>query len=649
MGIDLETCDKDLRKLGPGVRRGAYIAGISVAIEDGPCNYSPIRHLSGDNLPLEEVMAYVKGEARRFRGTVGGANLPYEIDFLAEAGVEFHRSVKYRDVQIADPLIYELHQDYDLDTIASRWGFPGKDESLLRGAAQDRDLDPKADLWKLEARYVGPYAEQDARLPLQILRRQEQELERQGLWEVYELESAVLPVLVRMRRRGVRIDGQQLDRIEAWTLETERHVLDEIKRLSGYRLALGEVGNPSILAPVLKSIGVVLPKTAKTKKDQIDIAVLDGMTHPLGLLIKQARKVLKLRTTFIAGVRRFTTADGRLHGILNQLRQQRDFEADGTSGAAYGRLAGSKPNLQNQPARDDFPIAWRSIYLPEEGAFWSSPDFSSQEPRLFVHLAIERGARHLGRAAFESAKALAARYHSDAALDFHAETSAATGGRVARKPAKTIGLGLAYGMGEARLCSDIGLPTSRAVWDFEKKARCYLDENPTRYTELCKRRLAENEANSTVRQDGDGSWPAAGPEGREVLERFNAGVPFLKKLAKVYADRAEEMGAIRTISGRLCHFPLRRKSSRGSGKYDFTHKAFNRAVQGSAGCQTKKALVDMDNAGLAIMLQVHDEIPVSVADLSEAKRAAEIMENAWPLHVPSRVDYAIGNNWAEAK
>jgi len=643
VAVDCETCDPQLRKMGPGVRRDGFIAGTAFAIDGGPTYYLPTRHLLGDNLPLEEVQRYLRAQAARFRGDLCGANLPYDLDYLAEDGVAFGGEVRHRDVQVSAPLLYELHSNYSLESIAQRAGLAGKDETLLVAAARDRGLDPKAELWKLPARFVGAYAEQDTRLPLEILRLHEPEIDRQGLRRVYDLESAVLPVLLKMRRRGVRIDFDQLDKIEAWSLATERLALDEIKRVTGLRLAPGEIASTGPLAPVLRAIGVVLPKTEKTLKDRIDVEVLDAINHPLAAKIKLARKVVKLRTTFISGVRRYAT-NGRLHTTFNQLRSQKDYEADGAGGAAYGRLSSVNPNLQNQPAREDFPIPWRSIYLPEEGAYWSSPDFSSQEPRLFVHLAIERGRQMLGDAAFESAKALAARYHSDPDMDFHRETAAATHNRVPRKDAKTIGLGLAYGMGEAQLCASIKLPTSFAVWDSKNKCKVYADEDKVRFDALCQERSQQMAARG---EQGSPCWPAAGKEGREVLQRFDEGVPFLKKLAKLYSSRAEEMGAVRTISGRLCHFPQSR--GKGRGKYEFTHKGFNRAVQGSAGCQTKQALVDMDRAGLHIMLQIHDEVPVSVADLEEAKRAAQVMEQAWPLHVPSRVDYSIGKNWAEAK
>jgi DNA polymerase I-like protein with 3'-5' exonuclease and polymerase domains len=949
IGLDTETHDPNLNKLGIGVRRDGRLVGISFALEDGPSHYLPLYHYMGDNVEnVEHALAYVRDNAKHFEGSVVGAHLPYDLDYLAEDNIVFPKARDFRDVQIADPLINELQSSYSLEAIAQRWGLPGKDETMLREAAWGHKLDPKVDMHILAARYVGPYAIQDAVGPLAVLRKQEREIESLHLGRVYTLECAVLPVLLKMRRRGVRIDMERLERIEAWAISEEQKALDEIKRLTGFRLMLDEVATAGPLGPVLRSIGVRLPKTAKTDKDRIDIEVLAGITHPVGACIARGRKVNKLRRTFVASVRRFQTK-GRIHGTLNQLRGGQEFDTDDAEGAAYGRLSGSKPNLQQQPSRDDFASEWRSIYLPEPGKLWASKDYCfsadteiltrrgwimfpslqenddvaqwddagevsfaaplarqvvehsgemihvfgqrsvdilmspnhrcllysnstgklnampaseykcgssgwrqrtagtvsagsqesadllrlvvaiqadsairgkkvrsvrfwfnkqrkiarlleiltrlgipfseydcakkvaghavvftppaevwkyltfekefirealvsldlssrqvfinetllwdgnlesktyntsvsanahvvqelailsghtsvmslpaivgarkqrytvsvrekqllwtdtftkeilparvqslycvtmplgsvvvrrkgrvaftgqcAQEPRMMVHLAVERGRALMGDEAYESALAMQAQYLRDPTTDFHDMTTRAIGWPSSkRKGAKTIGLGLAYGMGEAKLCSSIGLPLSRAVYDRDERRRVYRDIEPARYEILAAR-------------EGALTFAAAGPEGREVLERFNAGVPFLRRLATVYKNRAEETGVVRTISGRLCHFPEKREGAKsyGKAKWEWTHKALNRAVQGSSGDQTKRALVDLDREGIFVQLQIHDEVASSVANDAEAKRGAEIMENAWPLHVPSLVDVEIGRSWGEAR
>ena len=156
----------------------------------------------------KQVTNYLKVNAKHFKGEYVGAYLSYELDYWLEAGIEFHPEAKFRDVQIADPLINELHTTYKLDAIAKRYGLPGKDETLLKQAATVYGVDPKSGLWKLPSRYVGTYAEADVTQPLEILKRQEPLIKHHELERIWDLETDVLPVLVNMRRRGIRIDAK---------------------------------------------------------------------------------------------------------------------------------------------------------------------------------------------------------------------------------------------------------------------------------------------------------------------------------------------------------------------------------------------------------------------------------------------------------
>ena len=85
----------------------------------------------------------------------------------------------------------------------------------------------------------------------------------------------------------------------------------------------------------------------------------------------------------------------------------------------------------------------------------------------------------------------------------------------------------------------------------------------------------------------------------------------------------------------------------GNPVYDWTHKAFNRVIQGSSGDQTKKAMVDADTAGIRLQLQVHDELDLSIYDRQTARDLAAIMRDGVPCSVPHKVDIEIGPNWAD--
>lgn len=640
VGYDLETKDPNLKSLGPGTRRrDGFIAGFSFAIEDGPRYYVPLRHLGGDNVEdPEAALRYLRDQARDFRGELVGANMQYDLDWSATDGVEFTAVKFLRDVQIADPLISELEDSYSLQAIAERHGLPGKDQVLLEEAARQHDVDPKHGLWQLPARFVGPYAEQDGVLPLQILRRQERIIDEQELWDVFNLESRLLPVLVRMRQRGVRVDEAKLEHVEEWSLRQEHEALAKVQHLTGVRIAVGSVWQANALAPALEHIGLVLRRTTHGNP-QIDKGLLDSVDHPVAKAIAWARKVNKLRTTFAASIRTHLV-NGRIHCTFNQLRTTRE-ESDTERGAAYGRLSSENPNMQQQPARDEFSKMWRSIYIPEDGRKWAANDYSQQEPRMLVHFAELTG--HPGAA--EAAQ----QYRENPKLDNHDMMTRMIHGddvvgaweksfwKKQRDYCKTIFLGKCYGMGGLKMCRRIGLPTR---WAVTPPREGELRWTPWEYfsdAADASQRAIERGAGFTIRE-------VAGEEGQAIMDKFDAQLPFVKALARQCEAVAKRRGYIKTLSGRRCRFP-----QLPDGSYDWTHKALNRLIQGSSADQTKKAMVEIDAAGHFLQLQVHDEVDGSVRDDSEAAEIARIMRDTYPLNVPFRVDTEIGPSWGEAK
>lgn len=595
--VDVETCDPKLDDLGPGVRRGGYICGIAFAIEDGPSFYLPIAHQGGDNLDRDHVLAYMRDNARQFSGVAVGTNLGYDLDFLEEAGVVWPKVAWFRDVQVAEPLIDELQDRYSLDAIAARYGLPGKDKTVMHDAVKAFGLKgrPEANIWRLPARYVSAYAEQDVRLPLKLLRMQERILEEQGLLRVWDLESKLLAVLLRMRRRGVRFSHDRLAQVEAWSIEEEKKALDAIYRQTGVRIPLGEVWGTKHFTTALAEIGVTPP--VENGKSSITTEWLNSVKHEVPTQMVRARRVNKVRTTFVQSVRDYAIGD-RIHCAMNQLRREKD---DGElGGAAFGRLSSEHPNMQQQPARDpEIGPMWRSIYLPDDGGLWACLDYSQQEPRLLTHYAALVNCT----GAAEAARV----YREDPKADNHTMMARLTG--LPRSQAKVIYLGLCYGMGSGKLARSCGLPTE---WVHSSRQQRMIE--------------------------------VAGPEAQAVLDQFDARVPYVRQLSKRCETRAKERGYLTTAFGRRCRFP-----AKPDGTFDWTYKALNRLIQGGAADQTKAAMVAADEAGHLLQLQVHDELDLTVSGPEQAEQVAEIMRNVMPMLVPSRVDIEIGPSWGELK
>lgn len=605
VSVDIETKDLELKKLGIGVRRGGHIVGVSFAIEDGPSAYLPIAHAGGGNLDRDHVLSYLRDQAACFRGNLVGANLQYDLDYLAEAGVEYRQVKFFRDVQVAEPLLDDLQISYSLDNIAARRGLPGKDEALLDAAAKEYGVDSKAGLWQLPAHLVGPYAEQDARLPLRLIQLQERLLESEELWPVYDLESRLLPVLLRMRRRGVRVSFDRLKQVSDWSEEREDQALSELSRLTGTQLGRSDTNRASVLVKLLEARGIRLPRTPPTEKfpegqPSVASAFLKTLTDPVGKQIVEAKKFRKLRDTFVASVRRYAIGD-RIHTTFNQLRKPRESDEDEDNGARYGRVSVVDPNLQQQPARDpEIGPRWRSIYIPDHDQ-WVCLDYSQQEPRWMTHLAATLKTT--------GAEAARQRYVSDPTTDNHQMMADLTG--LTRMAAKEIYLGLCYGMGGAKLARKLDLPTKWVVNSWTGK-----------------------------------NQEVAGDEAQAILDKFNAGAPFIRETAKLCQEAAESRGYVRTVGGRKCRFPLAPPGRK--NRHDYTHKGLNRWVQGGSGDQTKTAMVEGDAAGYEIQLQVHDELDLSTTR-EAAEGLAEIMRECVPCTVPAKVDIECGPSWGECE
>lgn len=641
IAIDCETRDPQIRTLGPGALRDGYTVGWGFAIDGGPKHYLPMRHEGGDNLPVEAVLGYLRKQVKEFTGDYVGANLSYEVDYGYADGFEWNPEAKFRDIQIADPLIYELHMSFSLANIAKRYDVEGKDESLLVDAARSFGLDPKQGLWRLPARFVGAYCEQDCASPLEILAKQEVIMNQRGLESIWELETDVLPCLVRMRRRGVLIDQDRLAQIELWAENEERQALAYIKHETGVQVPYGGVWKPDALAPALQAIGMRLSKTS-TGAPQIDKALLAGANHPVATAILRARKVNKIRTTFAESIRRYMIK-GRIHCSFHQIARE-DEEGD-QKGVRYGRLSAGDPNMQQQPSPDRDPeIAgeWRKIFIPEPGTIWGCNDYSQQEPRWTTHFAALMD--------LPKARQAAERYQNDPSTDNHEMMTRLIHGdtqvdawlaekspnfKVNRGYSKNIFLGLCYGEGGAKLCHDIGKPTRWAHISGWGQRRV-LEYFENRHDAM---RYKMDTGKGYIKE-------MAGEEGQQILDNFDTEVPYVRKLAEKATERAEQNGIVRTVLGRQLNF-----ERKDDGTYDYTHKALNRIIQGSSADQTKLALVELDRAGHYIQLQVHDEMDGSFASIKDAKEVGDIMRDCilsrnkpW---VPFKVDTECGPSWGE--
>jgi len=589
IAVDLETKDPNLRVSGPGWATGnGHVTGIAIAT-DGWSGYLPIRHEGGGNLDAGFVFRWLNKSLSTNCDKIFH-NALYDVGWLRREGVTLNG--KIQDTVIAAPLIDENRRQYSLNSLGLDYCKEIKDETLLTEAAKSYGVDPKAEMYKLPAKFVGEYAEQDAVLTLKLWDKLKKLLEIQKLEPIYELESSLIPLLVEMRWRGVRVDVNKAEETVAKLKQQEKDCIKQIKYKYGVDV---DVWASASVAKAFDKAGLTYPRTQKTNAPSFTGKWLEGLDHGLPKLVVEARKLQKIRSAFIENMILEHSHNGRIHGQMHPLRGD-------SGGTVSGRFSYSTPNLQQVPARDPIlgPLV-RGLFLPEEDHVWGAYDYSQQEPRLTVHYASTMNLPG-------SDEAVSAYRHDDA--DFHQIVADMAG--IARKDAKVINLSLSYGMGKNKLIQALGINELEAEALFNN----YHSKVPfiKELTLSCSRR-AENVGEITTLL------------GRKC--RFDMYEARNEKTQPLPMDKAiEEYGQ-----------NIRRA---------FTYRAFNRLIQGSAADMTKQAMLDLWKEGIVPHIQVHDELDISVKNKEESRKIVEIMETCVDLNVPSKVDAEIGDTWGTA-
>ena len=591
IAIDLETCDPWLKTHGPGwaFKDRGYIIGIAVATS-GWKGYFPIKHTMGPNLDEQVVRRWLQKQLDAPNAKIFH-NAQYDVGWLKAEGYTINGTI--HDTMMAAPLLNENEYSYSLNSIGKEYLGEEKDESLLIEAAQAWGVDPKADMYKLSPNFVGQYAEQDADLTYRLWQILKKGIEEDDISDIYTTERKLLPVLIDMRMKGVRIDIERAQQVKKELLKKEQNIVKEIKRWYGVEPDLWAAQS---LSQVFDRAGVQYPTTPKTQAPSFVASWLENHDHKLPLAIAQARKLNKARTTFIDKMIMGHLVDGRIHAELHPLRSD-------SGGTVTGRFSGSNPNLQQVPARDPMIGSLiRSLFIPEEGKHWGCFDYSQQEPRLTVHYSVltqQDGAEE------------AAKEYEDKNADFH--QIVADMANISRKEAKTINLGLSYGMGKDKLVEQLGISKEEA--------------------EL-------------------------------LFDQYHERVPFIRGLRDSASRMGANRGYVKTLLGRKCRFnlyepfderktplPLDQATEEYGGrlKRSYTYKAMNRLIQGSAADMTKKAMLDLYEEGVLAHTQVHDELNISVTDKKEVEKISEIMRDCVELKVPNIVDAEIGPSWGDVK
>ena len=594
IAIDLETKDPDLKSRGSGAIIGnGNIVGIAVAV-DGWSAYYPIAHEGGGNLDKDKVLSWVKQICANDNVKIFH-NAMYDVCWLRAAGIQINGHIV--DTMVMASLIDENRLSYTLNSISYEFLGEVKDEKALTEAAQSWGIDPKSEMYKLPAMYVGNYAEKDAQLTSELFKVLSRETQKQNLQNVFDLETQLFPCLIDMKFKGVRVDIEKAHKLKQQLTSQEHELLLKVKQETGIE---PQIWAARSIATVFDKLGLHYERTEKSLAPSFTKNFLQEHKHPIVQMIAKAREINKAHTTFIDTILKFSYK-GRIHADINPIRSDQ-------GGTVTGRFSYANPNLQQIPARNkELGPMIRSLFLPEIGHKWGCFDYSQQEPRLVVHYAATTEPICFD----ESVTKIVSEFKNNS-VDFHKTVADMAG--ISRDQAKTINLGLFYGMGKAKLQAELGLNTKE--------------------------------------------------EAEVLFNQYHDNVPFVKELMNKTSQFAQTSGSIGTLLGRRCRFnkwepstfgmhtamsfeEAERTYGRGRIRRAMTYKALNKLIQGSAADMTKKAMLDLYNEGIIPHIQIHDELDISVKDDNQAKKIVEIMENAVTLAIPNKVDYESGETWGD--
>ena len=472
-------------------------------------------------------------------------------------------------------------------------------ECLISGKWKNSVWDNSLMLWQEAPEFkqkMMEYNQQDCVATYELYFAQEKFMG--PVQHVYELECKLIPILLRMKKVGIRFDqkraGELIEKVAAKEQEVEKKLFDI------YGITGEMINSPKQLGVRMNEMGIESPVRTKTGNQSWAEGALVRIHHPVTPLIFEYKNYHAILSKFLLGSLSKSVVNGRIHcTFLPMLREE--------GGTVTGRFSCRDPNLQQIPARnkghgEDFSQDMRSLFLPEEGMMLAAMDYSQIEAVLLAHFAQGQQAEWF-------------RDQMRAGADLHNIVMGMTG--ITYRPVvKTFNYGCIYGMG----------------WQTAMEKNYVLFE-----------KLASGEGKDIE------SFT------KEIYYNYHKKFPVVKDTMAWAQDVARTYGYVDTMGGRRLHKPTPQYDPVTGKINDYLYKMLNKLIQGTAADILKQALITADEAGiydvLTLHLLVHDEQVNSVPFTKEGTEAAvelqHIMGNVYKeqLLVPIKAECELGPNW----
>lgn len=562
----------------------AELVGLSLTDRAGEGWYVPVGHRRGTQLPLEQVLDAVRPLLEDPHLPKQAHNAKYDMEVMANYGVQV-RGLAF-DTMVAEWLTDPASRNLGLKSLAFvRLGVEMTPIQDLIGSGRNQITMAEVDIEPAAA-----YAVADVDMTHRLAKLLEPELQQKGHWDLFRsLEMPLVPALMAMEMAGVALDVAFLERMSASLTRRLADLEDEIQRMVGHPL---NVNSSQQLAHALfETLGLPTRGVRRTSTGRYSVAanVLEGLrgAHPVIERILEQRELAKLKSTYADALPTLVNErTGRVHTSYKQ------------TGTVTGRISSSEPNLQNIPVRSPLGRQVRRAFIARPGWLLLGADYSQVELRVLAHISADRGLL----SAFQRGE------------DIHATTAAAIydvplGSVTAdqRRFAKAVNFGLVYGMSSFSLARSSGLTLAEA----ENFVAQYFGRFPK----------VRDYLNGTIAQ-------------------------------------AKNAGYVETLSGRRRYFPVFQSTARGQeqARRRAEREAVNTPIQGSAADIIKLAMLHLhralteQNLPAHAIIQVHDELILEVRQDELAPVGAlvrQIMESAYRLDAPLKVDLKAGPNWEE--
>jgi DNA polymerase-1 len=516
--------------------------------------------------------------------------LKYDMIVLQTAGIRLAGATF--DTMVASYLLDAGERNHNLDDLASRYlnHTNIKISELIGKGKNQKRMD------EVPIAQVGPYAAEDADVPLRLKPLLETRLHEMDLEKLNEMvEVPLIEVLADMESAGIRVDPARLAELSRRYGERLQELEVEIEELAGHPL---NIASPKQLAQVLFQ-ELKLPVVKRTKTGpSTDVDVLEELAeqHPLPAKIIAHRQFAKLKNTYVDALPAMIhPTTGRVHASFNQVV------------AATGRLSSSDPNLQNIPIRTAEGREIRSAFVARQSG-WKllAADYSQIELRILAHYSEDP--------ALCEAFARDEDIHTLVASQVFGVDEAAVTAEMRRK-AKAVNFGIIYGQSAFGLAKSLDISQEEAV--------AFIDGYFARYS-------------------GVGKFFA---DTLSQCSRQGYVTTLLGRRRAIQGVRNPEdaLAGLETWSRRPLNLPER--------------TAVNTVIQGSAADLIKLAMISIsrrlreEKRQSKMILQIHDELVFDVpADELDtvAQLVAHEMQTVLPLRVPVKVDVKSGSNWAES-